>query len=399
MASYLFDEQELLAAARAETGLDDFGDDYFLTGLSVLNHALATEAQLKPEAIPGVRYQIMEQLTKRLRIQDWFNRYPEILQQKVEAPIFILGSPRSGSSIMHELLSLDPANRAPAAWEVWNPTPPPETATYHSDARIAQRQAFFEAIYAAMPEMRSMHRMGATLPSECVEMTSLEFASVVFFVGYYLPSYSRWLYDEADFSKVFASHRRYLQLLQWRAPGAPWVLKSLYNMHYMDDFLRAYPDARIIWLHRDPIKALASGAHLSSVAGRASSDSIDPSLNARDAAHWSVIQHNRMVDVQERKLVPPERLINIHFADFVKDHAGTVKKIYAHFGRELSPLAEQEMRDYVRENTAEKHGKHSYSLAEIGLDENDYRAKLARYQSYFNVANEGERAVAGNAVE
>jgi hypothetical protein len=106
-----------------------------------------------------------------------------------------------------------------------------------------------------------------------------------------------------------------------------------------------------------------------------------------------------MVDVQERKLVPPERLINIHFADFVKDHAGTVKKIYAHFGRELSPLAEQKMRDYVRENTAEQHGRHSYSLADMGLDADEYRHKLARYQSYFNVANEGERSVAGNAVE
>lgn len=399
MARTLFDEDKLFAEARAATGLDDFGPEYFRVGLKVLNTALAEEAQLSPAAVGKAHYQIMEQLTKRLRMQDWFRRHPEIEREKIEAPIFILGSPRSGSSIMHELLSLDPANRAPAAWEVWNPTPPPEAATYHTDPRIAERQAFFDAIYAAVPELRSMHRMGATLPSECVEMTSMEFASVVFFVDFYIPSYSRWLYDEADFAQVFASHKRFLQLLQWRAPGAPWVLKSLYNMHYMDAFVAAYPDARVIWLHRDPLKALASGAHLASVMTRGSSATVDPLASARDAAHWSVVQHGRMVDVQERRLIPPERLINVQFGDFVRDHAGTVRRIYAHFGRELSAAAEQAMRRYLQEHTADQHGRHRYSMADMGLDEVEYRQKLARYQQYFDVPNEGEARLAAREVE
>ncbi len=385
MAALLFDEAELLDAARKETGLSDFGPTHFLEGLRVLIKATSEEAHLKPEFVPMARYRIMEQLTKRLRVQDWFNRHPEILKEKIEAPICILGSPRSGSSIMHELWSLDPSNRTPQAWEVWNPTPPPEAATYHTDPRIAQRQAQFDAIYAMMPELRSMHRMGATLPSEDVEMTSMDFASVVFFVDNYLPSYSRWLYDEIDFAPVFAGLRRHLQLLQWHAPGAPWVLKSLYNMHYMKAFLGEFPDARIIWLHRDPLAAMGSGAHLALTMTMAQSEGLDPKAVARDIAHWSVMQHERTVDVQESGVLKPEQFINIRFPEFVKDHVGTVAKIYEHFGMKLSAEAAQKMRDYLASHSAEQHGKHQYSLADLGLDAAEYKKKFERYMTYFKI--------------
>jgi Sulfotransferase family len=388
MGGMLFEEAELLEAARRETGLDDFGPGHFRDGLGVLIRALSTEAKLKPEAVPYQRQRILEQLSKRLRLQDCFTRHPEILQEKVEKPIFILGSPRSGSSIMHELWSLDPANRTPQAWEVYNPLPPPETASYHTDPRIAERQGHFDAIYAMMPALRSMHRMGATLPSEDVEITSMDFASVVFFVDTYLPSYSRWLYDEVDYAPVFAGLRRYLQLLQWRAPGAPWVLKSLYNMHYMKAFLAEFPDARIIWLHRDPLAAMGSGAHLALTMTMGQADGLDPVAVARDIAHWSVMQHERSVDVQESGMLRPEQFVNIRFPDFVKDQVATIAGIYAHFGMELRPEIARKMRDYLAQHTAEEHGKHTYSLGDLGLDAAEYRRKFERYQAYFGVGGD-----------
>lgn len=388
MAGMMFDEAELLDAARGETGLSDYGPTHFREGLGVLIQALNTEARLKPETVPLVRYRILEQLTKRLHIEDWFTRHPEILKEKIERPICIIGSPRSGSSIMHDLWSLDPANRTPQAWEVWNPIPPPQTATYHSDPRIAERQAMFDAIYAAFPAMRSMHRMGATLPSEDVEMTSLDFASVVFFVDCYLPSYVRWLFEQVDYAPVYAGLRRYLQLLQWRAPGKPWVLKTLYNMHYMKAFLAEFPDARIIWLHRDPLSALASGAHLGTTFTLAGAEGLDPAAVARSSAWLSVLHHDRTVDVYEQKLLKPEQVFNVRFPDFVKDHAGMIRRIYQHFGMALRPEVEQTMRNYVTANSAEQHGKHSYTLAELGLDAGEYRQKLARYQRYFDLPNE-----------
>ena len=388
MAGKLFEEDELLEAARREAGLSDFGPAHFREGLGVLLTALGTEAKLKPEAVPYQRFRILEQLTKRLHVQDWFTRHPEILKEKVERPVCILGSPRSGSSIMHELWSLDPANRTPQAWEVYKPVPPPETATYHTDPRIAERQAQFDAIYAMMPALRSMHRMGATLPSEDVEITSMDFASVVFFVDTYLPSYSRWLYDEVDYAPVFAGLRRYLQLLQWRAPGSPWVLKSLYTMHYMKAFLAEYPDARIIWLHRDPLAAMGSGAHLAVTMTMGQADGLDPLAVARDIAHWSVVQHDRMVDVQESGVLRPDQFINVRFPDFVKDQVATIAGIYQHFGMTLRPEVAQKMRDYLAQHTADEHGKHKYSLGDLGLDAADYRRKFGRYQAYFGVGSD-----------
>lgn len=385
-----FNEEALLQAARTQTGLADFGPPHFREGLGILVRALNTESQLKPETVPMVQHRIMEQLTKRLQMQVWFNKHPEILKEKIERPVCIIGSPRSGSSIMHELLSLDPANRAPAAWEVWNPLPPPETASYHSDPRIKERQAQFDAIYEAFPAMRSMHRMGATLPSEDVEMTSLDFASVVFFVDCYMPSYTRWLFSEVDYTPVFKGLRRYLQLLQWRAPGAPWVLKTLYNMHYMKAFLAEFPDARVVWLHRDPLSALGSGAHLATTFTMAGAQGLNIADVARDVAKWSVAHHDRTVDVFEQNLLKPEQVFNVRFPDFVKDHVAMVSRIYDHFGMTLRPEAAQRMRDYLKTHTAEQHGKHHYTLAELGLDSAEYRQKLARYQRYFDLPNEKE---------
>jgi len=385
-----FDEAELMDAAKAQTGLSDFGPEHFREGLGVLVRSLNTEAKLKPEYEPMIRYRIMEQLIKRLHMQVVFNQHPEILEEKIEAPICIIGSPRSGSSIMHEIWSMDPANRTPQAWEVWNPLPPPETATYHSDPRIAERQAQFDAIYAAYPELRSMHRMGATLPSEDVEMTTLEFASVVFIVDCYLPGYSRWLYADSNYAPVFESQKRYMQLLQWRAPGAPWVLKSLHNVHYMDKFLATFPDARVIWLHRDPLSALGSGAHLATTMTMPGANGLDPHAIARDVAHWSVVHHDKTVDIHEQGMLKPENVFHVHFRAFVKDHVAMVARIYEHFGMTLSPEAETRMREYVASHSAEQHGKHVYNLADMGLDENEYRQKFARYQRAFDSPDDAE---------
>ena len=387
MPAPLFDIDELLASAQAATGYDDFGPTHFKEGLGVLIDALTTDAHLKAEVVPKARAMISTRLEKRLRLQHFYNAHPEIADQPVTAPIFILGSPRSGSSIMHELLSLDPGNRTPQAWEVANPLPPPEADTYDTDPRIKQMQDVMDATAATNPS-RAMHRVGATLPSEDVEITMLDFASVIPLVTYYVPSYSRWLYDEVDFAPVYRTLKQFMQLLQWKTTASPWILKSLYSMHYIDAFLATFPDARVIWLHRDPLGAMASGVKLVTMASAGSSDVVDPSDIARDPARWSVAQHDRSVDVQERHLIPDDRLINVRFPEFVADHVAMVKKVYDHFGMELLPAVEQRMREYVSGNPAERHNPYEDDLIRLGLDPADYRRRFARYQEYFGIGND-----------
>src|SRR5205814_6421672 len=173
MADVLFEQEELLEEAASETGLSNFGPDHFREGLGVLIESLTNDSALKPEHVARARTMIITQLKKRLTVQEWYDRHPEILQQEIKAPIFILGSPRSGSSIMHEILSLDPAVRSPQSWEVNNPVPPPEEATYETDPRIAEQQARYDAAVAT--PHRRMHRVGAQLPSEDVEIVQMDF--------------------------------------------------------------------------------------------------------------------------------------------------------------------------------------------------------------------------------
>ena len=391
MTTPLFEADELLDAASKETGLDDFGPPHFLEGMGVLIESLTNDAQLKEEVVPRARALFMGRLTMRLRIQDYLNDHPEVYDERVVAPICILGSPRSGSSIMHELWSLDPATRNPLAWEVRSPLPPPETATYLTDPRIAALQAQMGGAPDAAAEGAPAvpHRSGAMLPSEDVEITMLDFASVIPMVTFYVPTYTKWLFSEVDYAPTYDYLTTFLQLLQSRCPGSPWVLKSLYSMHYMEAFLDAYPDVRVIWLHRDPVTATASGVNLVQMAAGGSSDRVDRVDLARDVADWSVVRHDLSVDVQERGMLEPERLCNVRYPEFVADHVGTVKGIYEHFGMELRPEVEQTMRDYVAVHPADElGGRHEYSLEQSGLDPAEYRERFRRYQEYFAIAND-----------
>jgi hypothetical protein len=387
MADVLFEQEELLTEAENETGLSNFGPEHFHEGLGVLIESLTNDSTLKPEAVARARAMMVTQLKKRLAVQDWYDRHPEILDQAITAPIFILGSPRSGSSIMHEILSLDPAVRTPQSWEVNNPVPPPEEATYETDPRIAEMQARYDASAASTPH-RKMHRVGAQLPAEDVEITQLDFASVIPIVSFYVPTYSYWLYNEVDYRPVYETLRRFMQLLQWKVPRSPWILKSLYSMHYIDAFLDAFPDGRVIWMHRDPLDAMASGVKLVQLAARPSTDTVTNEQLAADIARASVWQHERSVDVQERGMIPPERLINVKFRDFVQDHVTTVARIYDHFGMELRPEVEKTMREYVGGNPAERHSRYEEDLAAVGIDAAEYRRTFARYQQYFDIPNE-----------
>jgi hypothetical protein len=386
LATRVFEVDDLLEAASSETGLSDYGPPHFREGLEVLVESLSYDSKLRADAVPKARAMIMAPLVRRLQVQHWRNEHPEVERERIEAPVCIIGSPRSGSSIMHELWSLDPSTRNPLAWEVRHPVPPPETATYTTDARIEQMRLEM-GLTEASGDPKVPHRAGPTLPSEDVEITMLDFASVVPMVRYYVPTYTERLFEKVDFGPVYRTLTGFLRLLQSRCPGSPWVLKTLYSMHYIDAFLAEYPDARVIWLHRDPVTATASGAHLVQMASKPSSDDIDPVDYARDVARWSVVRHDLSVDIQEKGLIPPERLFNVRFHEFVKDHVGTVKAIYEHFGMELHPEVEATMRAYVGANPADT-VRHDYTLRDCGLDPVEYRRKFARYQEYFGIPND-----------
>lgn len=378
--------EALLERAARRSGSDDFGDPAFLEPLGVLAASLEREGALTTLGRITVRSDLLRLLENRLRMVDTCKRHPEILAGEVPAPLFVVGLPRTGTSILHELLAQDPANRTPMTWEVMHPWPPPERVSFETDPRIERVERHFTGIERLIPGFKRMHPMGARLPQECVALTAHDFASLIFASTHRLPAYTEWL-DAADLGFVYASHRRQLQYLQWRCPAERWALKSPGHLWALDALLAVYPDARIVQTHRDPLRVVASLASLVNLLRRLASDDVDPHAVGRE---WT----RRLADglgraMRVRDALPgadADRFLDVHFDDFMADEIGTVRRIYAHCGWEFSAEAERRMRAFLAAHPRGEHGAHRYTLADAGLDPAAERRRYADYVERFGVA-------------
>lgn len=169
------DYEELLDAARAETHLDDFGEDDFVEGLEILVHALRTEARLNALGEAVLRQRIVGHLKQRLQVEDWYRRHPEIDGVSIHAPLIGLGLPRTGSSALSCLLAEDPNARSLLTWEASEPCPPP--ATVHGpDPRIERAREINRR-----SGLQSHTPTNATGPIECQDLMALDFKAHILF--------------------------------------------------------------------------------------------------------------------------------------------------------------------------------------------------------------------------
>ncbi len=380
--------EDLLGAARKRTGLADFGDGDFREGLERLTASLESEAALSPLGRFIAQADLVGHLANRLQLVDWHARHPEIAEGPIQRPIFIVGQGRTGTTILHELLALDPANRVPLTWETDFPFPPPERAHYTSDPRIARSQAQIDRSESLIPDFKRMHRMGAEVPQECVRITAADFKSAIFAAQWRVPSYTRWLINEADLSSAYALHRSMLQLLGWRCPGERWVLKSPGHLWCPDALLAAYPDACLVQTHRDPIRILSSLSSLETVLRKMSSDDIAPGAIISEWSEWLTASYNRSVDFRESAALPSSRVVDLQFREFIADPIPVVRQVYDRFDLELLPETEKRMHEYLRANPSDRDGAHRHSLEGSGIDLEAERAKVKRYQEYFDVPPE-----------
>ena len=376
--------------AERRTGLADFGDDdAWRSGLAAFCAALEAEAEaeLTPLGRTIARGSVLGALENRLHMTEWRRRHPEIDVERIERPVIVIGMGRTGTTILHDLLARDPNLRVPLSWEVETPCPPPERSSYASDPRIAETDARLARTDTLVPGLKSMHPMGALLPQECVTMLSTELASVAFQLLYRVPSYSRWLHEEADLAAVYRGHRRWLQLLQWRCPGR-WVLKSPCHLWHLRALLAAYPDALLVQTHRDPLKVLSSLTSLATTLRKLASDAIDPHEIAREWSHWNAVAYEQSVRARTESWIDPKRVLDLHFTDFVSNPFETLERLYAFAGLDWTPKAELLMRSYWESHPADEHGKHAHRFSDTGLDERSEREKVKRYVEHFGVREE-----------
>jgi hypothetical protein len=382
------DAETLIARVRKSTGLSDFGGETFRLGLGKLIESLEHEARLTALGRIIARSEIVSALENRLRIEDRRRQNPEIAAIAIERPIFIIGMPRTGTTILHELLAQDPRIRVPMSWEVERPCPPPETATYTTDPRIAEIQRQFDRGARLMPDFKRIHPIGAELPQECVRITSLAFASMIFQTSYRVPAYARWLHEEADLAPAYTIHRHFLQHLAWRCPRERWVLKSPGHLWAIESLLREYPDACLVQTHRDPLKVISSLTSLLCVLRGMAAEGVDSTEIARE---WAEYVHNALeasVHARRSGVVPERQVMDIQFGAFMADPIACIRAIYERFGLELTADVERRMQSFLAANPDDKHGKHAYRFTDTGLDLGEERERASSYQRFFCVPSE-----------
>ena len=379
------DPERLLRTARKKSALDDFGSDYFVDPLRRLCSSLEQDAHLTGLGRAMARQDLLRLLNNRLQFVDLFKRHPEIADEKIVAPIFVLGMPRTGTTSMHELMALDPQFRVPLSWEVAHPFPPPRTETYGTDPRIADVEKQLAHIDTLLPGFKNMHPMGAELPQECVALFSHDFASMIFDVQFRLNEYQAWLMKE-DMSEVFRNHRRWLQLLQWKCPGDTWVLKSPQYLWNIEEMLREYPDARVIQTHRDPVKVALSIGSLVATLRSLGSSRVD--LQEATQSYADLIDYgtNKTMAARAKGLLAPTRVIDVQFKRFRSDPVAAMREIYEFFELTLDDDVARRMSAFLEHgDKTQRHRKHEYTLEESGLDLRQERSRFTEYQQAYRV--------------
>jgi hypothetical protein len=383
-----FAADDLIRRARRLTGLEEFGDVDLGEPLRRFLDSCVDDASLSLVGRFATRWDVVRFLSNLLLLRAAERRQPAILAEPISRPIFITGLPRSGTTFLHRMMLEDPANRAPLVYETIYPCPP----TDRRDRRTAQVARQLRAFEHLAPEFRTLHPLEATSPQECSEITAHVFRSLRFDTNYRVPSYRTWLdADPAGHTPAYRFHRRFLQHLQHQAgrPTSPprWVVKCPDHLFALEAIRAVYPDARLVFVHRDPVKVLLSVARLTEVLRRPFARRLDPAEIGRDESlrWWEGTQ--RMIAVGDDAGLP-EPVCHVHHLDLVSDPVSTVAQVYGHFGLALPSAAMRGMEQYVTAQPNGGYGRHTYRFEDHGLDAEAERTKFRSYMLRFGVSPE-----------
>lgn len=379
------DAAGLIEAARRETGLDDFGADDWREPFEILMRAIEDEAELHFFGRLWTRQEMIQFLKNRLLIEDAYRRHPEIEDQEIREPVFVLGLPRSGTSILFELLARDERFMAPANWEFVDPCPPPEAATYRTDPRVPAAHHAITMATRVTPTLQAMHELGAWIPNECGVAFRMSFRSDHLAATVQAPTYANWLFA-ADKEPAYRYYKRLLKLLQWRNPRQHWLLKSPDHQSHLPLLFKVFPDARVVMTHRDPVRAQGSVTNLLGTYYWMRSDKPFDAASFEEllTPEGTAARLNQVVDWLENGAIPADRVANSLYSDLVEDPQGALEKVYGQLGLPVTDQIRTAVTAYLADKPKGKFGAHTYAV-----DENDRtRALFARYQTYFNVPSE-----------
>lgn len=380
--------ERLMNAARKRTGLGDFGDESFVPALDQLLRSINEEAALTPFGRFVQKERIVSGLANRLRAEALIARHPEILAAELLPPLVIAGLQRTGTTMLHRLLSADPQARSLASWEALNPVPLPGDGDAQRKRRAKARQAERALAYIA-PEFFAIHPVEAEAPEEDVLLLDLHFMSQAPEATMHVPGYAAWL-EEQDHTPAYAYLRRMLLVLQWQRGGGHWVLKTPHHMEFLDRLCDVFPEAKVIQTHRDPRKTMASFCSMVAHGRGVFSDRVDAHAVAR---HW-VRKVERMMrrSIAARRAIGEERFLDVAYAELITDPEGQLERIYAFAELDYSENVRAAVAGARRSNRPNKYGRHVYRLEDFGLDDATIDSVFGFYREHYAVVAEGEGA-------
>jgi Sulfotransferase family len=386
---------DLVAAARSATGLDDVGDGWFQEPLERLCTALDDEAELHLAGRIRARAELQLILQNRMRLVDLWREVPAIDDEVVRGPIVVTGLGRSGTTLLHELLACDPANRPPLLWELVHTVPGAAATPSRSDKTgldwVATTHAEITLMDAMVPAFTAMHENGGHLPTECIFAFAHQFSSDQFIGIYNVPSYMIWK-SELDQTPIYEWHRRMLQTLQWATPTGRWVVKAPSHLSSLPLVFATYPDARVVITHRDPLRVVGSLADTMATLHWMHSDLVAHEILTEFLCMGLELQMNAVTKERDSGTLPVDQIADVGYRDLISDPIGTVRRLYAGWDLDLSADALRAMEDYVRTRHVNRSqtdgGDHRYSFGDTGLDLSEHRALVADYQERFGVPSE-----------
>ena len=374
--------EEIIAEATARTGLAEIGDPSVLDGLARLIAAYESEARLTAQGMAMKRETLIANMAIRMQVEDWLARHPELLERPIAKPLFVFGLPRTGTTLMINLLAADPARRCFLNWEWGSPIPPATPKELHAGPRYEGAKARSAAALVHVPHIAAIHFEEADSPSECQFLMTPSFCAQVYEAQADIPSWRHWFLHEADYLPAFRFHKRMLQALQ-HYTGGRWTLKNPWHPLFLNELTTVYPDAQLVMTHRDPAEVVGSACSLIKYVRQMFSDDVDLAGIGTSFMDTFEIMIARADAFKARR--GSDAIYDVQYADTMRDPMAVVRGIYQHFDEPLTAEAEAAMLAYLAANPKGKHGSHSYDLAEYGLSKQAVRERFKDYIESYNI--------------
>jgi len=373
----------LVDEATAQAGLSDFGDPWFFGHIDVLIPSLNEEARLSEAGAFGARHMIVSSLVKRLQHVDLLKKNPAILDEQVNVTAVLSGLPRTGSTMLHRMLAAAPQLTGVKWYETQNYVPLAGETRDDPTPRLEAAKGVLAYMLDALPELMSIHPMSIEQPDEEVIILGQLFSSSMIESTYFVPSYAKWLWEQ-DAAQAYADLIQILQSLQWQDPsrkGQSWVLKTPGHLMAMDTVLDAFPDAKIVMTHRDPVTTLPSYCSMETSLYKLGSDDISGEMIG---AYWQG-RLKQWLDkfMAVRAKAGSERFIDIDYRELTQNAAEQGARVLEFAGIPMSAEIENGMADWIEANRREHRAAHTYTLEDFGLNADEITREYGSYIDAF----------------